>query len=162
MTVKMVVLQGRPAGKALVFPDGIYYIGRGAECHIRPNSEWVSRQHCVLRVAGDVVHIRDLGSRNGTLVNGVLLDRERQLDHGDQVQVGPLVFEVSLDSETASHTVGTASQLQAGPAEPLPGDNGAPPPGSTEEFPALQPNGRGHLSGLPVPLRKPPGDPPAG
>jgi pSer/pThr/pTyr-binding forkhead associated (FHA) protein len=97
MTVKLCVIQGRPAGKSLAFPTGEYYIGRGAECHIRPNSDWVSRQHCLLRVSGDTAFLKDLGSRNGTLVNGVLIAAERQLVHGDRVQFGPLVFEVRVD-----------------------------------------------------------------
>src|SRR5438445_3372806 len=96
MTVKLLVVQGRPYGKSLLFPNGEYYFGRGPECHVRPESEWVSRQHCLLRVTGDAAFLRDLGSRNGTLVNGTLLERERRLFHGDQVQIGPLVFEVRL------------------------------------------------------------------
>lgn len=160
MTVKMVVLQGRPAGKALVFPDGVYYIGRGAECHIRPNSEWVSRQHCVLRVAGDAVHIRDLGSRNGTLVNGVLLDRERQLDNGDQVQVGPLVFEVALDSETVSHPINTPSR-QAVDGRPSSSEH-IPDQGATAEFPIQQPNGQSRLPHLTMGPAPRPEEPPAG
>jgi len=97
MSVKLLVVQGRPLGKSLLFPVGEYYFGRGPECHVRPDSEWVSRQHCLLRVTHDKVYVRYLGSRNGTLVNGALLEYERQLSHGDQVQVGPLVFEVNLE-----------------------------------------------------------------
>src|SRR6201993_772373 len=70
MKVKLLVVHGRPLGKALLFPSGEFVFGRGEECHVRPNSDWVSRQHCLLRVAEDGVHLRDLGSRNGTLVNG--------------------------------------------------------------------------------------------
>lgn len=101
MNVKMLVVQGRPAGKSLQFPAGEYYFGRGAECHVRPNSEWVSRQHCLLRVTETAVFLRDLGSCNGTLVNGELLHEERRLRHGDQVQLGPLVFELQLESSEA-------------------------------------------------------------
>jgi predicted component of type VI protein secretion system len=57
----------------------------------------VSRQHCQLLVGLDDVRIRDLGSRNGTLVNGERVVGERFLNEGDQVQVGPLVFEICLD-----------------------------------------------------------------
>jgi pSer/pThr/pTyr-binding forkhead associated (FHA) protein len=96
MQVKMVVVQGRPAGKSLMFPHGEFYFGRGTECHVRPNSDWVSRQHCLLRVTSEGAFIKDLGSRNGTLVNGVLLARERRLQQGDLIQIGPLVFEVKL------------------------------------------------------------------
>jgi pSer/pThr/pTyr-binding forkhead associated (FHA) protein len=145
MTVKMLVVQGRPTGKTLVFPDGVYYIGRGTECHIRPNSEWVSRQHCLLRVAGHVVTIRDLGSRNGTLVNGVLLEREQMLDSGDQIQVGPLVFELRLDESSSTRSASHA--VPGGPTNPIASD-GTRPEGedervndqrSTENYPALPP-----------------------
>jgi pSer/pThr/pTyr-binding forkhead associated (FHA) protein len=109
MNFKLLVVQGKPAGKSLVFPRGEYYFGRGPECHVRPESEWVSRQHCLLRVTGEAAFIRDLGSRNGTLVNGTLVECERRLFHGDQVQIGPLVFEVRLTP------AGTADE--AGPQE---------------------------------------------
>jgi pSer/pThr/pTyr-binding forkhead associated (FHA) protein len=97
MKVLLYVVHGRPQGKSFLFPLGEYYFGRGTECHIQPNSDWVSRQHCVLRVGRDSVSIRDLGSRNGTLVNGERLLGERLLAHEDQIQVGPLVFEVRLE-----------------------------------------------------------------
>lgn len=99
MIIKMLVVQGRPAGKSLQFSIGEYYFGRGAECHVRPNSEWVSRQHCLLRVTAAGVFLRDLGSRNGTLVNGELLHAERLLRHGDHIQLGPLVFELQIEAD---------------------------------------------------------------
>jgi pSer/pThr/pTyr-binding forkhead associated (FHA) protein len=97
MNVKLLVVHGRPQGKSFLFPPGEYIFGRGPECHIQPNSDWVSRQHCILRVTPESVFIRDLGSRNGTLVNGHRVRGQLQLGHGDQLQVGPLVFEIRLD-----------------------------------------------------------------
>jgi pSer/pThr/pTyr-binding forkhead associated (FHA) protein len=99
MNVKLLVVQGRPSGKHFDFGRGEYYFGRGNECHVRPNSDWVSRQHCLLRVTQDAAFLRDLGSRNGTLVNGALLEGERCLAEGDLVQVGPLVFQVHLEGD---------------------------------------------------------------
>jgi pSer/pThr/pTyr-binding forkhead associated (FHA) protein len=138
MIVKLLVVQGRPSGKALAFPDGVYYFGRGAECHIRLKSEWVSRQHCVLRVAGTGATIRDLASRNGTLVNGELLERERKLEEGDRIQVGPLVFEVHLEEQPAGRppppqpfaVEETASNEGKGDVTQI---------GSTDELPILPP-----------------------
>lgn len=93
--VSLVVVQGRPEGKSLCFPPGEYVFGRSGECHIRPNSDWVSKRHCLLRVVvGEGVFVRDLGSRNGTLVNGVRISAETDLAHGDRLQVGPLVFQI--------------------------------------------------------------------
>jgi pSer/pThr/pTyr-binding forkhead associated (FHA) protein len=109
MTVKLLVVQGRPYGKTLLFPSGEYFFGRGPECQVRPESEWVSRQHCLLRVTADAVFVRDLGSRNGTLVNGTLVEHERQLLHGDQVQIGPLVFEVQLEAKAPNGSGGVAA-----------------------------------------------------
>jgi predicted component of type VI protein secretion system len=97
MKVKLFVVHGRPQGKSFLFPPGDFLFGRGSECHIQPNSDWVSRQHCLLHVSDEDVSVRDLGSRNGTLVNGHRVVGELPLHHGDQLQVGPLVFEIHLD-----------------------------------------------------------------
>jgi pSer/pThr/pTyr-binding forkhead associated (FHA) protein len=103
--VKLVVLSGRPQGKSLLFPVGAYMFGRGTECHIRPNSELVSRQHCQLLVSEEKAILKDLGSRNGTLLNGEAVVGERPLNEGDHLQVGPLVFEVHLESAVPLETV---------------------------------------------------------
>jgi pSer/pThr/pTyr-binding forkhead associated (FHA) protein len=96
MEVEVRVVHGQPQGMCLPFPHGEFVIGRGPECHVRSTSAWVSRQHCLLRVTGDAVHLRDLGSSTGTLVNGVRVIGEQRLAHGDQIQVGPLVLQVLL------------------------------------------------------------------
>lgn len=101
MNIKLLVVQGRPAGKELSFGPGEYYLGRGPECQVRFNSDWVSRQHCLLRVEQERVRLRDL-SRNGTLVNGELISGDRQLADQDQVQIGPVVFEVRLVPEASA------------------------------------------------------------
>jgi pSer/pThr/pTyr-binding forkhead associated (FHA) protein len=98
MILKLRVIQGKPAGKTLVFrPGGDYLLGRGDECHVRFNSDWVSRQHCLVRVRDTGAILRDLGSRNGTLINGLVCEGEQQLSDGDQIQVGPMTFEVTLE-----------------------------------------------------------------
>lgn len=62
---------------------------------MRPNSELVSRQHCMLKVkANGALSIRDLGSANGTLVNGARVVGELTLEDGDRLQVGPVVLQV--------------------------------------------------------------------
>jgi pSer/pThr/pTyr-binding forkhead associated (FHA) protein len=141
MKVLLYVVHGRPQGKSFLFPLGEYYFGRGAECHIQPNSDWVSRQHCVLRVGADSVSIRDLGSRNGTLVNGKRVLGDCPLGHGDQIQVGPLVFEVRLEeSVVIASPDPTATSSPTAPTDPnincadtaeqprAPGDKPAPEP----------------------------------
>lgn len=139
MRVKLVVIQGKPLGKVLTFPLGEFYFGRGAECQVRPNSEWISRQHCLLRVTAEGAFLRDLGSRNGTLVNGVLLEQEKRLTDGDKLELGPLVFQVMLDYSSIS-----SRRKAAPPPEEISPDEhrtiaGIPSPvGSTEHLPSLR------------------------
>jgi pSer/pThr/pTyr-binding forkhead associated (FHA) protein len=97
LIVSLLLLRGQPRGKRLYFPPGEYIIGRGPECYVRPNSELVSRQHCLIRVGEHFASIADLGSRNGTLLNGVLVAAETWLKHGDELQIGPLVFQILFD-----------------------------------------------------------------
>ncbi len=52
----------------------------------------VSRRHAALEVAGPEVRIRDLGSTNGTFVNGVRIDRPTVLRPGDRVDIGPFAL----------------------------------------------------------------------
>jgi len=51
----------------------------------------------MLRIGKDGIAIRDLGSSNGTLVNGERVVGERPLGAGDQLQVGPLVLQLVLE-----------------------------------------------------------------
>jgi pSer/pThr/pTyr-binding forkhead associated (FHA) protein len=142
--IQLRVVQGRPAGKYLKFAQGDYYFGRGAECQVRSDSDWVSRQHCLFRVRPDRLSLRDLGSTNGTLVNGQLLHAERILQHGDQIEIGPLVFEVVMGGitlPTADTEPGT-TPTDASAEVSAPGNEGAPREGdpslgTTEHHPIV-------------------------
>ena len=70
MKIQLIVVQGKPEGKVIPLTGPVFKIGRGEGCHLRPNSELVSREHAEFRVVDEEVTVRDLGSRNGTLVNG--------------------------------------------------------------------------------------------
>jgi predicted component of type VI protein secretion system len=145
--IKLRVMQGRPAGKCLKFARGDFYFGRGAECQVRPNSDWVSRQHCLLRVRPDLVSVRDLGSTNGTLVNGKLIHEERRLQHGDQIEIGPLVFEVLFEGVAPPPACTEPANVRPGSAAEVspPGNQGAPHEGGpslgTTEHHPLVPKG---------------------
>lgn len=95
MDIQLKVLHGKPHGQCLRFGPGEFVFGRGQECHVRPNSDLVSRQHCMLKVQSNgTLSVRDLGSANGTLVNGTRVVGELLLDDGDRLQVGPVVLQV--------------------------------------------------------------------
>lgn len=76
-------------------------IGRSRECNLRIASGQVSRQHCMIRVEDSRVLVRDLGSANGTEVDGVTIPPEIDIPvaPGSSLVVGPLkfVFEFTPD-----------------------------------------------------------------
>jgi pSer/pThr/pTyr-binding forkhead associated (FHA) protein len=94
MDVQLLVVEGTPRGKAFHFPPGEFVFGRDPECHVRPNSAWVSRQHCMLRVTAAGAMVRDLGSSTGTLINGRRVVGESALTAGDRLQLGPVVLQM--------------------------------------------------------------------
>ncbi len=97
MKVQLIVVRGKPEGKVIPLAGPKFKIGRGETCHLRPNSEQVSREHAEFTIESSAVIVRDLGSRNGTLVNGKALTTEAcKLKDRDLVQVGPLTFAVSI------------------------------------------------------------------
>jgi predicted component of type VI protein secretion system len=102
MKVQLVVVRGKPEGKVIPLVGPSFKIGRGETCHLRPNSEQVSREHAEFTIAADSVVVRDLGSRNGTLVNGKALTAECRLKDQDLVQVGPLTFAVGISGTPAA------------------------------------------------------------
>jgi predicted component of type VI protein secretion system len=104
MKVQLVVVRGKPEGKVIPLVGPNFKIGRGETCHLRPNSEQVSREHAEFTIGADSVEVRDLGSRNGTLVNGKALTTDScRLKDRDLVQVGPLTFAVAiLDAAVAA------------------------------------------------------------
>jgi pSer/pThr/pTyr-binding forkhead associated (FHA) protein len=67
-------------------------IGRLKGSTIRINANDVSRRHCRLRITPALVTVRDLGSSNGTYVNGKPITGERPLKPGDRLQVGRVQF----------------------------------------------------------------------
>ncbi|MGE3315881.1 MAG: FHA domain-containing protein, partial [Planctomycetaceae bacterium] len=53
-----------------------------------------SRHHCAIRQTPEGLMARDLGSRNGTYLNEVLMEDEMVLQPGDRLRVGPIIFQV--------------------------------------------------------------------
>ncbi len=74
-------------------------IGRSPECQLKVASNQISRRHCQIVIRDTVVAIKDLGSANGTFVNGrqVPPEVEIPLTPGTRVMLGPLQFTVEYD-----------------------------------------------------------------
>jgi pSer/pThr/pTyr-binding forkhead associated (FHA) protein len=99
MKLSLVVSQGVNAGKVIRISVADFLIGRDPECHLRPASPAVSKQHSGIATRDGKVFVRDCGSTNGTFVNGEQIAGEREVKNGDALKVGPLEFTLSLEAD---------------------------------------------------------------
>src|SRR5690349_6061702 len=119
LQVDLKVLEGRQQGKLIPLNVRQFLIGREQDCHLRPNSDLVSRHHCVFTIDDFTVRVRDLGSTNGTYVNGERIQGQVVLKPGDNVVVGKLSFEVVVRQAAAVETpVGARKEGGASPSLP--------------------------------------------
>ena len=95
MNYVLQVVRGRSASTTLKMADGVTTIGRHDDCLIRIKSSQVSRRHCELYEVADKLTIRDLGSSNGTFVNGKKVSGQQTLKHGDELTVGAVTLRVA-------------------------------------------------------------------
>ncbi len=86
-----------PSGERVTIGPATLTIGRLPDCTIPVNDPNVSRRHCEVRQAGNAYVLVDLGSTNGTKVNGIRIQGEHVLQEADIVSVGSthLRFEAS-------------------------------------------------------------------
>jgi FHA domain-containing protein len=101
MHVLLKILQGSNKGKEVKISTPKYVIGRGDDCHLRPQNDAISRRHCAIITTENEVVVRDLNSRNGTYVNEERVAEEAVLLHGDILRVGPLQFEMLIEQSPA-------------------------------------------------------------
>jgi pSer/pThr/pTyr-binding forkhead associated (FHA) protein len=116
-TITLTIRDGKLAGKRYTLTGRRkVMIGRGYDCDLQladdPQLLCVSRHHCLITVGPAGVRVRDLGSRNGTSINGMQIGRpatwhlppslqslpcrEYDLHNGDQLGLGEAGFQVSV------------------------------------------------------------------
>jgi pSer/pThr/pTyr-binding forkhead associated (FHA) protein len=129
MNARLRVLIGDSAGETIEVPQGKLVIGRETDCRLQRESTFISRQHCVLLLDADTLRIRDLGSKNGTFVNGQRIGgREVILLDGDIVAVGEITFAVThvqplVAQPSSVSELQTATAQSAFEATPIIGDD---------------------------------------
>lgn len=98
--ISLVIVQSNGKTQEVPVNKPRLVFGRKEECQVRLPVSSVSREHCELRVEGDKVLVRDLGSSNGTYVNAERV-QEAQLSPGDLLAIGPAVFILRIDGQPA-------------------------------------------------------------
>lgn len=101
MDVKLVMAKGRPREHTIQLRSEETVIGRHKSCNLRVPSSDVSRRHCVVRIKEGRVYVEDLGSTNGTLVNGEPITGNKLVRPGDELEIGPVSFTVEYSPPAA-------------------------------------------------------------
>jgi pSer/pThr/pTyr-binding forkhead associated (FHA) protein len=80
--------------QSLPLTDGEHIAGRDPECSLAIDSTTVSRRHARITVVSGTATIEDLGSTNGTHVNGTRISAPTRLAPGNEVALGDEVLQV--------------------------------------------------------------------
>jgi serine/threonine-protein kinase len=99
MRVSLNVIAGPQTGRSFTFDQhDTFIIGRSEDAHFcLPQDRFFSRHHCILEIAPPQAFVRDLGSTNGTYVNGIRVDTA-YLKSGDRIQGGETILEVEVST----------------------------------------------------------------
>jgi pSer/pThr/pTyr-binding forkhead associated (FHA) protein len=144
MDARLKVVGGPLSGQSIRLARKLL-IGRAEDCDLRIDSDFVSWYHCILLRDEHSLRLRELGSKNGTFVNGCRIGTNAiVLLHDDNVCIGEINFLVDLSpatEPTSSPLITEASSTGTGgfanlDDEPIPADDAAIiPPGSDPVHP---------------------------
>ena len=106
-------------------------IGRREDADLRIPLGDISRKHARLIREPDGMRLEDLGSSNGTFLNGQRIEREAMLQAGDSIQVGPVVFVLQMDGYPADEELNPITAESASAAAMFAGGAAAGAAGAT-------------------------------
>ncbi len=90
---KLVAVGGKLRGKEFVLADGDNVVGRGSDNDVVVPVEGISKKHLKITVNGETAFAEDLGSSNGTLINGKIIKRMTVKD-GDKIALPNLILQI--------------------------------------------------------------------
>lgn len=156
----------------LVAQDGTEYalggemrVGRSTDCDVTIEDPRVSRNHALLRVEEPKVMLEDLGSANGTLVNGLKLVGSVELANGDDLQFDKYKFRLVITGAPAAAAADSDATIVApmgddativAPMEPAAAPEPSPRPPEPAPEPSPQPEPAARAEEKPKPAATPP------
>ena len=93
-TRSVLVVEGGSTDRRVEVADGSWLVGRDEACDITVDDHGVSRRHASITKLGDRLWVEDVGSTNGTWVDGERVSGRREISAGQRVQVGGTVLRV--------------------------------------------------------------------
>jgi diguanylate cyclase (GGDEF)-like protein len=112
----LIILYPQTQFKQIALEKGTVVLGRGTDADIRLDDELVSRKHCSLTFDGKNVTVQDLGSTNGTYVDGNQVSK-MVLDSDNRLQLGKHVLKI--DFKDASEEAFDRELYEAATMDPL-------------------------------------------
>jgi pSer/pThr/pTyr-binding forkhead associated (FHA) protein len=102
MQFNLLIVRGWSQEQVIPVQGREFSIGRDSSCDLCVINMSISRRHAALLSRDGKVVVRDLGSRNGTFVNGKIVACEQELRHGDTLRLGPQEYRVQFNTATPS------------------------------------------------------------
>jgi sigma-B regulation protein RsbU (phosphoserine phosphatase) len=111
--IRLTVLQPNLAPMNVTPAGPLITLGRATDCTVPIRDRYLSRRHAEILYDASAWIIRDLGSVNGTLLNGSRLDGSAPLRPGDRITLGDSEVVFEPDDSAASHIISFDSDSQA-------------------------------------------------
>jgi Inner membrane component of T3SS, cytoplasmic domain len=88
------ITQGAQAGLSAELASGVIMIGRGADCQLILDDDYVSTRHARVVSGENGIYVEDLGSTNGTYVNGQRITAPTTITMADTVRIGKTILKL--------------------------------------------------------------------
>lgn len=111
MATLIILVDGEESRVELNRPEVV--LGRHPDCEVQVNSNMVSRRHARMWQEGDEYRIEDLGSGNGTFLNGKKLEGPGVVKHDDRIKLGPILIRLDAPELGGGRKSGGAANLGA-------------------------------------------------
>jgi hypothetical protein len=98
-------------GQEILLREDVTTLGRAGSCQVVLDNDFTSRRHAQIVRRDEVYWLRDLGSKNGTLLDGQPVTQEALLGDGAEITIGPVVLRFVDPAATRTQTNLAASML---------------------------------------------------
>lgn len=95
----LLILSPNFFGTTSILDEAQHFIGRTQECDFIINDGLVSKRHCVITNEAGKFFLEDIGSRNGTFLNGKPIKKKTALFYGDKVTIGETIMRFYLEEK---------------------------------------------------------------
>ena len=90
----LLITQGNQTGESAELAGGLILIGRGADCQLILDDDYVSTRHARVVSGESGIYAEDLGSTNGTYVNGQRITAPTTISMSDTVRIGKTIMKL--------------------------------------------------------------------